>query len=99
MCPIVFKKNSVRDAKRTCQFGVVDSPGHSGRGEKFECPCQLRKTRVKGAPKTAQHFLRQFEVDGDLRLDFHGFAIQQVGLVLPLLHSLHRGARELRVAG
>jgi hypothetical protein len=55
--------------------------------------------RVLGVRLPSRHQLHpgelvgQFEVYGDLGLDFDGRAVQQVGFVFPLLHGVDGGVR------
>lgn len=41
---------------------------------------------------------RQFEIHGDLSLDFNRFAIEQVRLILPLFHGACGGLRQLWIS-
>src|SRR5579871_2625271 len=58
---------------------------------------QLLEGEREIPPKFARWLVGQFELYGDLRLDLDGLAVEQVRLILPLLHGVGGGLGELRV--
>ena len=87
---------------RVCRFqSAAESSGHvtrlgarkqTGHANDFAWPV------IFCAEFSALSLVRQFEVDRDLRLNLDRLAVEQVGLVFPLLDGIGRSFRQQRLS-